>query len=86
MIEPIKPAAPSGVGVDAVVMPQEWIVELYDGKQFLAPWTGDPGRTCVRESARRYKSQYAAECALREAKRRFPSRDYSLARVAVAAA
>jgi len=60
---------------------QEWIVELYGGSQFLAPWRGDPGRTCVREKARRFQSEHAARCALAYAKRRYPNRDYSEARI-----
>jgi hypothetical protein len=63
---------------------KEFIVELYGGSQFLAPWSGDPGRTCVRESAKRYKSERAARCALTYARLRYPSRDYSEARVASA--
>jgi hypothetical protein len=60
---------------------QQFIVELYGGSQFLATWSGDPGRTCVRESAKRYKSEHAARCALEYAKRHYPSRDYSEARI-----
>lgn len=60
---------------------EEYIVELYGGPQFLAPWSGDPGRTYVRKSAKRYKSGFAAACALNYAKRNYPQRDFSKARV-----
>ena len=70
----------SSVPLDKIVM-QDYIVELYGGTQFLAPWRGDPGRTCVRDSAKRYKSERAANCALAWNKRMFPNRDYSEARV-----
>lgn len=63
---------------------REYIVELYGGSQFLAPWSGDPGRTCVLANAKRYKSEYAARCALAYAKRNYPRRDYSEARIASA--
>jgi len=59
----------------------EYIVELYGGTQFLATWSGDPGRTCIKEYARRYRSRHAAVCALRYAKYHYPNRDYSEARV-----
>lgn len=39
------------------------IVELEEGC-WLAPWRGDPGRTLVRESAKRFKSARAARAAL----------------------
>ena len=73
-----------GVRVDGAVRPLGWIVELYGGTQFLAPWQGDPGRTCVRASAKRYVSEHAAKCALARAMRVFPNRDYSEARVVAA--
>lgn len=60
---------------------QKYIVSLYNGNQFLAPWSGDPGRTCLRQSAKRYRSKHAAGCALRRAKSVFPGRDYSAAEV-----
>lgn len=59
----------------------KYIVELYGGTQFLAPWSGDPGRTCIRESAKRYKSKHAAKCALAYAKRVNKHRDFSEAKV-----
>ena len=57
-----------------------WIVELEEGCWF-APWSGDPGRTLVRESAKQYRSEHAAHCALIRAKRLFKSRDFSRAKV-----
>lgn len=47
-----------------------WIVELDKGC-WLAPWGGDPGRTLVRESAKKYRSEHAANCAMLRAKRVF---------------
>ena len=57
-----------------------WIVELEKGC-WLAPWTGDPGRTLVRESAKRYKTEHAARCAMSRARRMFQYRDLEMARV-----
>lgn len=57
-----------------------WIVELQHDC-WLAPWCGDPGRTLVLGSAKQYSSAHAAKCALSRAKRVFPARDYSQARV-----
>lgn len=61
-----------------------YIVELYGGSQYLAAWSGDPGRTCVRKYAKRYKSEHAAKCALAYARRNNPHRDFSEARVSSA--
>lgn len=58
----------------------EFIVEITPGC-WLAKWQGDPGRTLLKESAKRYKSEFAAHCALLRAKRVFPRRDYSAAKV-----
>ena len=71
-----RPASP----VERFVMPL-FIVELYGGSQFIAPWSGDPGRTCVRASAKRYQSKHAGICALSYAKRKYPTRDFSEAQV-----
>lgn len=46
-----------------------WIVELEPGTQWLAPWRGDPGRTSVRLSARRFGSIHGARVALGLARR-----------------
>lgn len=51
----------------------EWIVELEPGNLWIATWSGYPGKTCVKESAKTYKSISAATFALAHA-RRF--RDY----------
>lgn len=37
----------------------EFIVAIYGGKQFLTGGGGDPGRTCVKKSAKKYKSEWA---------------------------
>ena len=58
-----------------------YIVELFGGSQFIATWSGDPGRTRVRAFAKRYKSEHAAKCAIAWNKRMFPSRDFSNANV-----
>jgi hypothetical protein len=42
----------------------DYIVELEPGTLWLAPWVGDPGRTCVRESAKRYKTKRGAQIAM----------------------
>jgi len=41
---------------------------------WLAPWTGDPGRTCLIENAKRYKSEAAAKRALSTAAKRYKFR------------
>ena len=57
-----------------------WIVEIEQGC-WLAPWTGDPGRTLVRENSKQYKSEGAAKWALNRAKGMYPFRDFSQAMV-----
>jgi hypothetical protein len=50
----------------------EYIVELQPDC-WLAPWAQDPcGRTLVKASAKRYKSEGAAERALRKARKYRP--------------
>lgn len=49
-------------------MTQEYIVQLEEGV-WLAPWSGDPGRTLVQESAKRYGTKRGASLALREARK-----------------
>ena len=71
------------VQLERTVRPREWIVELYGGL-YLAPGHGYPGRTFVRDSAKRYKTEHAAKCALAWTKRVLPSLDYSKSRVIVA--
>jgi len=58
----------------------EYIVEITPDC-WLATWQGDPGRTLLRESAKRYKSENAAYRALMRAKRVFSNRDYNAAKV-----
>ncbi len=42
-----------------------FIVQIYFNQDmWLAPWTGDPGRTCVKDSARQYKTKRGAKIAL----------------------
>jgi hypothetical protein len=48
-----------------------FVVELHPGV-WLAPWKGDPGRTLVLESARRFSSRHGAATALGIAKRHRP--------------
>ena len=54
--------------------PEEWIVELESGV-WLAKWAGDPGRTLVKQNARKYKTISSATIALGLARRfrPFPS-------------
>lgn len=54
-------------------MSMRWVVELCPGC-WLAPWSGDPGRTLVVEEAKQYKSERGAKIALGHA-RRFRSLD-----------
>jgi hypothetical protein len=82
MEERMKPSNAGTVKFERKVRPTEWIVELYGGSQWLAPWEGDPGRTCIRTSAKRYKSEHAAKCAIAYAKRMNPHRNLAGARAA----
>lgn len=45
-----------------------YIVELRPGC-WLAPWKGDPGRTCVQTSAKRYMAEADAKRALSNARK-----------------
>jgi hypothetical protein len=45
----------------------KYIVELQPGC-WIAPWQGDPGRTLVERSARRYVSVESAQRALKKAR------------------
>ena len=50
-----------------------WIVELQPQvRMWLAPWTGDPGRTCVEASAKPFGTLAAAKAALTRARRYSP--------------
>jgi hypothetical protein len=65
----------------------EYIVALECDKegnalQFIANWPGDPGRTCVIDSARRYKSPYCATLGLAHARRYRDFKDAKLIEVA----
>ena len=51
-----------------------YIVRLQPGC-WLAPWSGDPGRTLVLASARVYRSEAAAKGALTRA-RKIPGREF----------
>lgn len=57
----------------------DWIVELQPSiRMWIAPWQGDPGRTCVESSARRFLTESAAKAALTRARRYSP---FKLARI-----
>ena len=45
-----------------------YIVELELGV-YLAPWSGDPGRTLVESTARLYRTERGAQIALGKARR-----------------
>ena len=47
-----------------------WLAEISPGC-WLAPWTGDPGRTAVGANAKRYKTEGAAKAALTRARKAF---------------
>jgi hypothetical protein len=49
-------ARPIGVGVEPIVL---WVVQLYDGV-WIAPWSGDPGRTTKKENAKRFGALHGA--------------------------
>jgi len=50
-----------------------FVVELQPQVQmWIAPWQGDPGRTCVEATAVRYKTEAAAKAALTRARRYSP--------------
>lgn len=53
-----------------------WIVELQPQvRMWIAPWEGDPGRTCVESSAKRFKTVAAAKAALTRARRYSPFKE-----------
>jgi NTP pyrophosphatase (non-canonical NTP hydrolase) len=60
-----------GVGV------KEYIVKLEEGC-WLAPWSGDPGRTCVEKNAMRYRMSDKAARALKRARMFSPFADASI--------
>lgn len=50
-----------------------YVVELQQHvRMWIAPWQGDPGRTCVEATAVRYKTESAAKAALTRARRYSP--------------
>lgn len=51
-----------------------WIVSMGSGMWF-APWDADPGRTCVRSSAKLYRTEHKALRAIRRAKIWYPNRN-----------
>lgn len=57
-----------------------YIIELQPGC-WLAPWSGDPGRTLVRESARQFATRRGATVALRYARQHRPLRDAQVVEV-----
>ena len=50
---------------------KKYIVELYENC-WLATWSGDPGRTHVKESAKKYKTSSGAKIVLGMAHRNRP--------------
>lgn len=44
-----------------------WIVKIEKGT-WLAPWDGDPGRTLVESSAKKFKTELTAQKALGRAR------------------
>ena len=50
--------------------PAGWVVEI-ETECWRAPWQGDPGRTLLLANAKRYKSEHAANYALRKARSRY---------------
>lgn len=59
---------------------KRYVVELCDGC-WLAPWTGDPGRTLVVESAKQFNDMGVAFAALQKVKKKNPHRDFSDAKI-----
>jgi hypothetical protein len=51
-----------------------WVVQLYDGV-WIAPWSGDPGRTTKKENAKRFGALHGARVSLGKARRykKFPN-------------
>lgn len=57
-------------------MTAKWVVELQPHvRMWVAPWSGDPGRTCVEANAKRFRTLPAAKAALARARRYSPFRD-----------
>ncbi len=51
-----------------------WIVELEEGV-WIAPWSGDPGRTLVQDNAQKFRNERGARQALRYARQYRPFAD-----------
>ena len=59
-----------------------YIVELAGKEWWLSTWNGDPGRTLVRENAKRFKTKTEATRALERVIKKWPKRlDYTTARI-----
>ena len=65
----------NGMTAKALLSTTFWIVSMGGGMWF-APWEGDPGRTCIRSSAKLYRSKRKAQRAVGEAMRWFPGRNH----------
>lgn len=59
-----------------------FVVEIWEGC-WLATWRGDPGRTVVLASARRYRSSLGSKIALGIARRYRPLRDAQVIPISV---
>lgn len=57
-----------------------FIVELQTG-MWIAPWSGDPGRTLVKKTAQKYKTERGAKIALKCARRYSPFKDAKIEQV-----
>lgn len=49
--------------------------------QFIAPWSGDPGRTCLIDSAKKYKSISSATFGLAHARKYRPFKDAKVIKI-----
>jgi len=58
-------------------------VVLVDGAfpSYIAPWSGDPGKTTVLSHARKYDTRHGANISMGMAKRYYPHRSYSVIEV-----
>ncbi len=59
-----------------------FIVKLHE-RCWLADWEGDPGRTIKYENAKKYKSELAAERALKKAREFRPFKDAEILKIEV---
>lgn len=60
-------------------------LEVVDGvvTQWLAPWKGDPGRTCVEQSAKRYDSVSSATFGLAHARKYHDFRNAEIREISI---